>query len=160
MWKQKAPPTPTPAVRPWWYLTSRLCLESPLTLYPPFPTLPLVSPGSEFLKEGGEASAEPRDEAAGPAGGDGGSAPWRAPRAARRDLGLKMPVISLPHPRLLVAALLLCPLSDLHPGMCVCVCVCDTHKAWFSVSQEVNQNICLIHSTSICPASCPCQTAS
>ena len=49
-----------PAVRHWWYLTSSLCLKSPLTLYPPFPTLPLVSPGSEFLKEGGEASAEPR----------------------------------------------------------------------------------------------------
>ena len=40
------------------------------------------------------------------------------------DTGVKVPVISLPHPRLLVTALLLCPLSDLHPGMCVCVCVC------------------------------------
>ena len=80
---------PLTAVRRRWYLTSRLCLESPLTLYPPFPSLPLVSPGSGFLKEGGEASAEPRDEAAGPAGRDGGSAPRRAPRAARPDLGLK-----------------------------------------------------------------------
>lgn len=49
-----------PAVWHWWYLTSSLYLESPLTLYPPFHTLPLVSPGLEFLKEGGEASAEPR----------------------------------------------------------------------------------------------------
>ena len=49
-----------PAVWHWWYLTSSLCLESPLTLYPPFPTLPRVSPGLEFRKEGGEASAEPR----------------------------------------------------------------------------------------------------
>lgn len=51
-----------PAVWHWWYLTSSLYLESPLTLYPPFHTLPLVSPGLEFLKEGGEGFSEPRQK--------------------------------------------------------------------------------------------------
>lgn len=51
----------------WWYLTSSLYLESPLTLYPPFHTLPLVSPGLEFLKEGGGLQLSPdRSEAVSP----------------------------------------------------------------------------------------------
>ena len=60
------------------------------------------------------------------------------PGQPARTLGSKMPVISLPHPRLLVTALLLCPLSDLHPDTCVCVCVCVRERERYSQSLVLN----------------------